>query len=123
MRKKLSPPIILLIVASSCLSAQSPAPKRKPVALTIILDTSWSCERDLANFASLSRKAISSCLNPGDDLEIITAHLGKPKIRLSQTMKSGSPQEINSISTILRRIRSGFLSNASVSKASSPTGS
>ncbi|MFC1604017.1 FHA domain-containing protein [Planctomycetota bacterium] len=117
MKKKTILSMLLLTAFSNSLWAQASPPEQKPVALTIILDTSWSCERELSNFASLARKAVSSSLNPGDDLEIITAHSGNPKIRLSQTIRSGSPQEITSITTVLTRVRSGFLSNANVSRA------
>jgi hypothetical protein len=117
MKKKVILSMLLLVTFVNSLWAQTSLPEQKPVALTIILDTSWSCDDDMANFASLARKAVSSSLNPGDDLEIISAQSGNPKIRLSQTLRSAGPLEINNITTVLVRVRSGFLSNANVSRA------
>lgn len=117
MKEHLNMSILLLFFTSVCFAVQGTTPHQDQMALTIIIDTSWSCEHDISDFVSLSRQAISSYLNPGDDLEIITAHPGKPKIRGAQTIKTGKPEEIKNITTILRGIRSGFLSNASISKA------
>ncbi|MFC1635462.1 FHA domain-containing protein [Planctomycetota bacterium] len=99
------------------LPLQSSMPKRKPNALTIVIDTSWSCEHEMSDFVSLGRHAVSSGLYPGDDLEIISAHVTRPMIRAAQTIKSGSSDEIKNITTTLKSIRNGFLSNASLFKA------
>jgi len=117
MRNKLNLIIVSLMFASVCLSAQEAVPAKNQLALTIILDTSSSCDRHRPDFVSLSRQAISSCLSPGDYIEVISAHSGKPKIRIAQTIKSGNPEEIRSITAILKTLRCGFLSNASISKA------
>jgi hypothetical protein len=106
-----------LTTDSPSLLVQPLAPNRKPNALTIIIDTSWSCEQEIPDFVSLGRHAVSSGLRPGDDLEVISAHGVRPKIRAVQTIKTGDPDEIKDITAILKGIRVGFLSNARVSKA------
>ena len=112
MEKKLSILIVILIMGNFELFAKDLSPNRKPIALTIMFDTSWTCEHCISDFVTLSRQAISSCLMSGDYLEVISAHTGEPKIRLAQRIKAGSPQEIKSITTILSNVRSVFFSNA-----------
>lgn len=107
---------VLSIVAGSSSYGQQ-TPSSPPRALTIVIDTSWSAENELPVFFSLSRQAISSCLSPGDDLEVITGHADQPKIRLAQTIRTGSPPEIKNITDIVRDIRSEFLSKANISRA------
>lgn len=109
--------ILSILAGSSSYGQQTPSSLLRARALTIVIDTSWSAENELPVFFSLSRQVISSCLSPGDDVEVITAHAGQPKIRLAQTIKTGNPDEIKNITDIVKDIRSEFLAKASISAA------
>jgi len=116
MKKYLNLPIVLLFFTGACFAVQQAVPQQGPTALTIIIDTSWSCEQDMGDFKTLSRQAIIN-LNPGDYLEVIAAQAGRPKIRVAETIKSSDIEQIKSMTEIVKAIPSYFLSEASVSNA------
>ena len=107
--------VMLMIFETVTVFAESKPSESKSIALTIILDTSGSTEH-MADFRTLSRQAITS-LKPGDYFEIISAQSEKPKIRAAQSIKTGTPEEIKNVNSILKGIRSGFLSNARIDRA------
>jgi hypothetical protein len=108
--------VIVLTVANAHLFAQQPPPKQGPIALTIVVDTSWSTEREMPQLRALARQTITS-MEVGDYIEVITAHPAKPVIRIAQTIKAGDSKEVTSITTIVDRISSAFLSDATLGKA------
>ncbi len=116
MKNKIRTIILSVILANICFASNEPALQKDKLALTIIVDTSWSCEKYISDFASLSRQAISSSLSTGSYIEVLSAHPGNPRIRIAQTIKSTS-EEISGITAILKTIRSDFLTNATVSSA------
>jgi hypothetical protein len=85
-------------------------------ALTIIADSSWSCEAEIGDIRALTRQPILR-LGPGDYLEIISARAGKPRIQLAQTIKTGDAQEMKNIDAAIGKLRSYFLSDASLPNA------
>jgi hypothetical protein len=85
-------------------------------ALTIIADSSWSCEAEIGDIRALTRQPILR-LEPGDYLEIISARAGKPRIQLAQTIKTGDAQEMKNIDAAIGKLRSYFLSDASLPNA------
>jgi len=86
------------------------------IALGIIIDTSWSCTDDMPNIRVLSRQAFSAC-DRHSYIEILSAHPGKTRIRLAQTIRTDSSQEVKNVSEILNKINTGFLSCADISEA------
>jgi len=107
---------IVLIAGGAYSSGQSPPPGQAPTALTIIVDTSWSCDRYETTFRSLARQAAAT-LRPGDYLEILAARPNSPAIKLATTIKTGSAEEIKSIDGVLATIHAQFLSTASIANA------
>ena len=108
---------ILLPWFQTCAFGAAPASAHDPMAMTIIVDASGSCGRHMPDFASLSGQAIFSGLAHGDYLEVISAHGGRPRIRVAQTIKSARVEEVERITTIVQGIRGDFLSDARMSTA------
>jgi len=88
----------------------------EPIAMAAIVDTSWPGGNKLPNYRTLGLQA-AAALDPQDYLEIISAQSGKPRIRLAQTIKWGSPDEIKEIKSTLAGIRDMFLVDARISNA------
>jgi len=107
---------ILSIVAGGSSNGELPSASPPPDALVIVIDTSWSCDRYMGDFLTLSRQAALT-LRPRDYLEIIAAQPGSPRIKLAQTVKTGSAEEIKSIDAALATVRAQFLSTASRASA------
>ncbi|HEG43334.1 MAG TPA: VWA domain-containing protein [Phycisphaerales bacterium] len=107
---------ILVVLAAATVFAEEEKLKSEPFALTIIFDTSWSTEHDNNTFKSLARQIIAK-LSPGDYLEVITSRSGKPRLCVAQFIKSGTPEEVKGITSIIEKVNSQFLSDASISSA------
>ncbi len=86
------------------------------MAMTIILDTSWSCGNDLPEFRTLTRQGFGG-LDSGDCVEILTAHPGRSRLRLAQTTYQNTASQISIVNRVLTGIHEGFLSDAKVSGA------
>ncbi len=104
------------LAAGACSLAQSPPVDRGPTALTLIVDTSWSCDRFEGDFRTLGRQAIS-VLQPGDYLEIAAAKPSRCTIALAHTVKKADAAEVKALCDALSRIEAGFLSDADVAIA------
>ena len=74
-----------------------------PVALTMIWDTSPSVKSNWDNFTALARQAVMA-LEPGDYLEVISAHHKDCRLRVSQYISSGNLEEVKTISSLLENI-------------------
>lgn len=109
-------PIIVSAATGACALGQPQPPEFKPTALTIVLDTSGSCDRYEDDFRALARQAIS-VLAPGDYLEIIAARPSQPTIKLTHTIRKGDPAELMSIDAVLGKIKAQWLTNASIATA------
>jgi len=107
---------IVLLAVGACSLGQPRSPVPKPTVLTIILDTSWSCDRYRGDFRSLALSA-AAALAPNDYLEIIVARPSRPAIKLAQTIRSGDTAELKHIEAILGNVRAQFLSDASAALA------
>ena len=109
---------MLWMLAMAAITAPGNDPHRLSgqMALGIIIDTSSSCGNDMANIRALSRQAFTAC-GPQTYIEILSAHPRKPRIRLAQTIRTGSSQEVRNVTEILRDIHTGFLSGADISGA------
>ncbi len=105
--------LVVLVASFAALGQPSAA---DATALMVVMDTSWSCDRDMRNFRALARQAISG-LEPGDYFEIITADSQTPQLRRGQTVKTGGSKEIEAVAKLLDSITGVFLSNARVSRA------
>lgn len=116
MKSKLNITFLFIFLVAVIVLAKEKPLESKAIDLIIIRDTSWSTDQYLSDFSSLSRQGVSS-LQLGDYLEVITAEAGKPKLRIAQSIKSGSAQEIQNIHTILKSIRCPFLSDARLDDA------
>jgi len=108
--------LIVSLVVGACSLGQPRSPAPKPTALTIIADTSWSCDRYRGDFRSLALSA-AAALAPNDYLEVIAARPSRPAIKLAQTIRSGDTEELKHIEAILGNVRAQFLSDASVANA------
>jgi hypothetical protein len=109
---------ITLVIVSTAIGASSfgQSPAVGPTALTLIVDSSWSCDRFSAEFRTLARQATRT-LEPGDHLEILSARPSHPRIELAHTIRKGDAAEAKMIDTALERIHAQFLSQASVANA------
>ncbi|MFC1635080.1 hypothetical protein ACFL5Z_09580, partial [Planctomycetota bacterium] len=87
-----------------------------PILTILIVDTSWSSGDDMPEFRTLGCQ-VWARQKFGDSLEILSAHPGRPRIRLAQTPHYGTIGQRSIISGTLYDIRDGFLTNAQVSKA------
>ncbi len=114
MKTKLITAMVLLFAVVSAFGAERPNTGNIPIALTIVIDTSWSCDQHMADFRTLSRQAVSA-LRPGDYLEVISLDSARPRINLAQTIKAGDAEEIKGIDDVTKHIRSPLLSNATTS--------
>lgn len=103
--------ILLLLAAGSAAALDT-----QPCAVYLILDTSWSCDHSLQDLRSLARQSAMSLL-PGDHIEVLAAQTGQPRIRLAQHIKTASTPEFKEITRALNTVNSGFLRDASISKA------
>ena len=92
---------------------EQPYPDR--IFLVLLIDTSWECGDDMPEIRTLGRQGVGS-LRFGDSVEILSAHPGRPRIRLAQTIYYGTFSQ-NTITRTLADIRDGFLTNAQVNKA------
>ena len=110
MEKKMTSLMMAVLIMANSLFALDGPPQPEPITLTIILDTSWSNEHEMSDYRSLTRQMIAS-LRPGDYLEIITGHPGKPKLRFAQFIKSGNAREIGSIIALLKGIKSTHIAS------------
>jgi hypothetical protein len=86
------------------------------MALTLIVDTSWSCDRYEGDFRTLGKQAISA-LEPGDYVEIVITKPNRCTIALAHTVKKGDAAEAKAIYDVLAGIEAGFLSDADVAGA------
>jgi hypothetical protein len=117
MKKTLMILVAVLCMVAPVLGSNSANSGSARIAMTVLVDTSWSCGDDMADFRTLARQAAAG-LRANDYIEILTAHAGRPRIRLAQTIRSGSPSEIAAIAAILAGIRDdGLFSDAQVSAA------
>lgn len=107
---------IVSLVTGACSLAQPLPPDPEPTALTLIVDTSWSCDRYEGDFRTLGRQAISA-LGPGDCLTIIATKASRCTIALAHTVKKGDAAEAKAIYDVLAGIEAGFLSDADVAIA------
>lgn len=107
---------ICLLCAAVSWGSDPPEAAPHPITVTIIWDASADGGRHWPDYHSICRQSGSS-LKPGDRLEVISAHAGKPKLRVSQILKAGDSQELASIYSLLKDIRCPFLFNAHVEKA------
>jgi hypothetical protein len=108
--------VICLLGAAVAWGSGPPNPPARPIAVTIIWDTSAASGPHWPDYHSICRQCGSSLL-PGDRLEILSAHAGSPKLRVSQTIKTSDPQEFNGVYARLEEIRSPLLADAHVEKA------
>lgn len=106
----------MCVVLAMTVATRAQVPKHGITVLVPILDTRWSCEQEMGDFRALARQAIAS-LEPGDYFELISAHAGKPRIQLAQTIRSGDAQEMKNVDTALGKIHSYFLADASLPNA------
>lgn len=116
MKRKLLSTIIILVTAAGTSVAQSESAQQGKVALSVIFDTSWSCEEEMSDFITLARQTIVD-LNKDDCIEVSTAHSGQPRIRVAQILRSGTPEEVKNITSNLNEIHSEFLSKARITDA------
>ena len=116
MKTKIINLIMVLSLLSATVMANENTPEAGPVALSIVLDTAWSNEHEIPDYQSLAKQGIA-ILKPGDYLEVITGHPGKPKIRAAQFIKSGNAQELKSITTPINRVKCPILSDVDISRA------
>jgi hypothetical protein len=110
-----------LLIGALCLTAVTLADARERpypgrIALTLVIDTSWTCGDDMSEIRTLGRQA-AGCLSFGDSVEILSAHPVRPRIRLAQTAHYGPLSQTNAITRTLAEIRDGFLTDARVSNA------
>jgi hypothetical protein len=103
-------------VLAMTVAARAQEPRHGITVLVPILDTRWSCEQEMGDFRALARQAVAS-LAPGDYFELISAHAGKPRIQLAQTIRTGDAQELKSVDAALGKIHSYFLADASLPNA------
>lgn len=108
----------VMLCVTLTIGVVAPAQPSSPgiTALVIIADSSWSCEQEVNDFRALARQPIAA-LKAGDYLEVIMARPGKPRLLLAQTIKTGKAEEIKNIDAALARIRSYFLTDASLPNA------
>jgi len=108
----------LWIVVLACSSSPAETDLHRPdkLALTVIIDTSWSCENEIPQFRTLATQSAGG-LTPGDYLEVISAHAGTAKIRYAQIMKTGDPDEVKAVASALEGIHTSFLTWADIGKA------
>lgn len=116
MKTKLSlSTMIIFALAIKPLAAES-LPESGHIALSIVIDSAWSNEHQVGNYRSLARQGIAS-LRPGDYVEIITGHPGKPKLRAAQFIKSGDAQEIKNLTSLLNGIKCPIFSDVNIYKS------
>jgi hypothetical protein len=113
---KKTPATILCLILTMTMATCAQVPRHGATALIIIADSSWSCEQEIGDIMALTRQPITS-LEPGDYLEIISERASKPQIQLAQTIRTGDAQEMKNIDTAIGRLRSYFLSDASLPNA------
>jgi len=106
----------LLVTTLASLAPAQPTDTETPISVYVIWEASASAGSHWPNFHSICRQTCSSLL-PGDRIEVISAHAGQPKLRVSQFIKSGDSYELGSIYTLLQRIRCPMLFDAHVEKA------
>lgn len=116
MKTKITYLIMIISLLSATVLATERLPEAGPVALSIVMDTAWSNEQEISDYRSLAKQGIA-ILKPGDYLEIITGHSGKPKLRVAQFIKSGNAQELKSITTPMNKVKCPILSDVDISKA------
>jgi len=115
-KKKIINVIAIISLLSTTVLAGEKLPEAGPNALSIVLDTAWSNEPEMSDYQSLVRQGMA-ILKPGDYLEIITGHPGKPQLRVAQFIKTGDAQELKSIATPMNNVKCPILSDVNVSKA------
>ena len=88
----------------------------RPMALTIIWDTSPTTKSHWDDFTALSRQAIGA-LEPHDYLEVISAHHEGVRLRVAQSIKTAGSDESENIATLLDNIRCATFLDADMAKA------
>jgi len=116
MKKKMYLSIMTFFALIASAMATESQQEPGPIALSIVLDTAWSNEQEIADYKSLSRQVIAS-RRPGDYLEIITGHPGKPRLRVAQFIRSGNSQELKNITALLQGVNCPIFSDVNISKA------
>lgn len=116
MKKPLITTLAILAITTVPLYGQPRDAKNEPIAAAVIVDTSWPGGDKMPNYRTLGLQA-AAALDPRDYIEFISAQSGRPRLRLAQTMKSGSPAEMKGISSTLADIRDMFLADARISNA------
>ncbi|MBE0536761.1 MAG: FHA domain-containing protein [Phycisphaerae bacterium] len=89
----------------------------EPLAVTVIIDTSWSTEHtSIDDSRSLARQVFTG-LRPGDYMEILTAESGKPKLHYALPIRANQQQELKELNPVLARISWSFLADAKIAPA------
>lgn len=105
--------LLLFVLAVGISSAVGAA----PMAVVVIIDTSWSTEHaSIDDSRSLARQVFTA-LRPGDYMEIVTAESGKPKLHYAQPIQANQQQELKELNSVLARISWKFLSDAKIAPA------
>jgi hypothetical protein len=104
--------VLHLMTVTTATAASSP----DGIAVIFIIDTRWSCDNDMPELRTLARQGLGATERQ-DYLEILTAHSGRPRIRLAQTSYHGTLDQTAAASRILADISAGFLASANVSNA------
>jgi len=76
------------------------------VAVTVVWDTSPKTTGIWADMLALAKQAVTA-LKPGDRLEVVSAHHGDGRLRLSQEIKAADAQEVSTIVDLLQNIQRG----------------
>lgn len=117
MKTKLSISLMIILTLSiNNTMANESLPESRHTALSIVIDSAWSNEHQVGNYRTLSRQGIAR-LKPGDYVEIITGHPGKPKLRAAQFIKSGDAQEIKNLTSLLNSVKCPIFSDVNISKS------
>jgi len=116
MKKKAAYLIIIAgLLPATILAAERP-PKIGPTALSIVLDSASSNKHQMSNYISLTWQG-AAILEPGDYLEILSAHPRKPRIRVAHFIKTGNVQELKSVTAPLNKVKCPIFSDVNVYKA------
>ena len=110
--------LIICFVLVLCPARQGPARDEpgQPVAISIIWDASASLRPNWPDVYSLCTQTVSS-LQSGDYIEIVSAHAGKPQLRIAQFIKQDDPAQMANIRATLDKIKCPLIMDAHVEKA------
>lgn len=76
------------------------------IAVTVVWDTSPNTAGIWDDMMALAKQAVTA-LKPGDRLEVVSAHHGDGRLRVSQEIKAADAQEVSTIVDLLKNIQRG----------------